>query len=146
MFEENKSNWDPNSYPWARFISEYGIQSLPIKASWLRVLGYNDTIPELIEHRQHDNNSFDNMKDLVEDWKNNIEDFIYLSQVAQAKAAKAATDMFRSNRYKYRTMGAIYWQLNDVWVAPTWSSIDYYGNYKVSGNKEEFSKSLNRLL
>lgn len=28
-------------------------------------------------------------------------------------------------------MGALFWQLNDVWIAPTWSSIDYYGRYKV---------------
>jgi beta-mannosidase len=27
-------------------------------------------------------------------------------------------------------MGSIYWQLNYCWPAPTWSSIDYYGNWK----------------
>lgn len=27
-------------------------------------------------------------------------------------------------------MGTIYWQTNDCWPAPSWSSIDYYGNWK----------------
>jgi beta-mannosidase len=27
-------------------------------------------------------------------------------------------------------MGTIYWQMNDCWPAPTWSSIDYQGNWK----------------
>ena len=27
-------------------------------------------------------------------------------------------------------MGTIFWQLNDCWPAPTWSSIDYFGNWK----------------
>lgn len=54
---------------------------------------------------------------------------IYLSQIFQAQAIKMQTEHYRS--YKGRleengkglTMGALYWQLNDVWVAPTWSGI-----------------------
>jgi len=57
--------------------------------------------------------------------------FLYFSQVTQAMATKTALDVFRSLRTGNHTMGALIWQLNDVWVAPTWSCIDFYGNPKL---------------
>lgn len=33
--------------------------------------------------------------------------------------------------FDFKTMGALYWQLNDIWTAPSWSSIEYNGNYKI---------------
>jgi beta-mannosidase len=28
-------------------------------------------------------------------------------------------------------MGALYWQLNDIWQAPTWASIEFGGKWKL---------------
>lgn len=60
------------------------------------------------------------------------ETFIYFSQISQAIALKMATERFRVERWYRHTMGAIYWQLNDVWAANTASVIDVFGVYKVS--------------
>lgn len=54
---------------------------------------------------------------------------IYFSQILQAQAIKTETEHYRSFKGRLdtsgrgNTMGALYWQLNDVWVAPTWSGI-----------------------
>lgn len=57
-----------------------------------------------------------------------FEDYIYLSQVAQLECVADATEHWRRN--KGRCNGSMYWQLNDCWGVCSWSSMDYYGNYK----------------
>ncbi len=55
-------------------------------------------------------------------------DFVYMSQITQIECIKDATEHWRRN--KGQCNGALYWQLNDCWPVCSWSSIDYYGNYK----------------
>ena len=46
----------------------------------------------------------------------------------QAQCVKTETEFYRRSRSeivngKGHTMGALYWQLNDIWQAPSWSSL-----------------------
>jgi beta-mannosidase len=58
----------------------------------------------------------------------NFPEFVYLSQVMQAEGVALAALHHRASRP--RTMGTLYWQLNDVWPGASWSSIDYFGRWK----------------
>jgi beta-mannosidase len=57
-----------------------------------------------------------------------FESFLYVSQVLQAEAIKVGAEHLR--RQRPRTMGSLYWQLNDCWPVASWASIDYYGHWK----------------
>lgn len=72
--------------------------------------------------------------------------YIYLSQVLQSICISAKSEYYRremSNPNAY-TMGALYWQLNDIWAGVTWASVDYYGRWKLLhyGVKRFFSTVL----
>src|ERR1700686_5134238 len=54
--------------------------------------------------------------------------FVYLSQVQQAEIIKIGAEHLR--RQRPRTMGSLYWQLNDCWPVASWASVDYYGRWK----------------
>jgi beta-mannosidase len=54
--------------------------------------------------------------------------FLYASQVLQAEAVKVGAEFWR--RERPRSMGSLFWQLNDCWPVASWSSIDYYGRWK----------------
>ncbi len=54
--------------------------------------------------------------------------FLYVSQVLQAEAIKIGAEHLR--RIRPRSMGSIYWQLNDCWPVASWASMDYYGRWK----------------
>ena len=132
----DQNAWKPKTFHQSRFVSEYGFQSFP--SGWSSVLAEGDNLTELIDHRQHHPLRSQPIKFLIEDnLKVNYsslswEDKIYLSQLSQAMAIKTETEVYRSGRGTFmNTMGALYWQLNDVWVAPSWSSIEFNGNFKV---------------
>lgn len=140
FYDYMKDAWDPEIYPRPRFASEYGFQSLPGSVAWQRVLHEGDNLSELISHRQHHPLAMIPVTTLIHrhlplplpESENYNEALIYFSQIAQAMATKVETELYRSLRdTNHNTMGALYWQLNDVWVAPSWSSIDFYGNWKV---------------
>ncbi|KAK7109880.1 hypothetical protein V1264_013841 [Littorina saxatilis] len=64
-------------------------------------------------------------------------DMIYLTQINQAMSIKTESEHYRRHQSSVLpdgrglTMGALYWQLNDIWQAPTWASIDYSGRWKM---------------
>jgi beta-mannosidase len=116
-----------------RFMSEFGFQSFPELATI-------DTFATDTEHRidsttmrAHQKNIGGNERILtymLREYREpkDFDSFIYLSQVQQAEAIKVGAEHFR--RLRPRTMGALYWQLNDCWPVASWSSIDYEGRWK----------------
>ncbi|XP_058824424.1 beta-mannosidase-like isoform X2 [Topomyia yanbarensis] len=131
--------WNPNTYSGGRFISEYGFQSFPALSSWPTESLSSDELTDLVDHRQHSPLRNDPILLMIEQnlpmpsvnstsyWQ----DLMYLSQVSQAMIVKTETEVYRAKRVEQGTMGALYWQLNDVWIAPSWSSIEYGGKFKI---------------
>jgi beta-mannosidase len=55
-------------------------------------------------------------------------DQLTLTQLVQAYCVKIGSEHWR--RSMPRGMGTLYWQLNDCWPCPSWSSIDFAGRWK----------------
>ncbi|KAI9577054.1 hypothetical protein GQX74_014982, partial [Glossina fuscipes] len=131
--------WNSDIYPRPRFISRYGLQSLPILSSWKRSISKNDKILDLITYRQRQFQGLEAILILIRYYfglptsafMNCAKSLIYFSQLSQAMNIKTATEMFRTQALRKKTMGTLYWHLNDVWVTLSSSSIDFYGNYKL---------------
>ncbi|PVH84994.1 glycoside hydrolase family 2 protein [Cadophora sp. DSE1049] len=62
----------------------------------------------------------------------NFSSWIYTTQVFQADFMRNQISFYRigSGRPE-RNLGALYWQLNDVWQAPTWAGLEYDGRWKL---------------
>ena len=116
-----------------RFCSEFGFESLPDIKS-IRIFAQEKDYSlssEVFRNHQKCMSGNDKMLYYIRSrfkLPQKFEDFIYLSQVTQMECISDATEHWRRN--KGRCNGAIYWQFNDCWPVCSWSSIDYYGNYK----------------
>jgi len=118
-----------------RFNAEYGFQSFPEYATLNRVIDKKEWSidSETMKLRQKSyvgNKMIQKHADRLFGPSNNFETFIYYSQLTQARAMSIAMAAHRTQWP--RCAGTIYWQLNDCWPAPTWSTIDYYGNWKAA--------------
>jgi beta-mannosidase len=116
-----------------RFCSEFGFQSFPEPKT---VYGY--TAPQdrnitsyVMEHHQRSGIGNTTIMTYLLDWFRLPDEFeatLWLSQILQGMAMKYAVEHWRRNMP--RTMGTLYWQLNDCWPVASWSSIGYHHRWK----------------
>jgi beta-mannosidase len=116
-----------------RFMSEFGFQSFPEMSTIRSFAAPGDLTIDSMVMKAHQKNHGGNERILTYMLREYPEprdfaSFIYLSQVQQAEAIKVGAEHLRRNRP--RTMGALFWQLNDCWPVASWSSIDYFGRWK----------------
>lgn len=116
-----------------RYASEFGFQSFPcLKSVKQFTLPDDRNIFSRVMER-HQRNQAANGKILsylsqTFRYPNSFDDLLYASQLMQAEAIRCGVEHWRRNRG--RCMGAIIWQLNDIWPVASWASIDYYGRWK----------------
>ncbi|XP_064488177.1 beta-mannosidase-like isoform X2 [Ornithodoros turicata] len=140
--------WNSNTYPKARFVSEYGIQSFPSRDTFLTAapesfLEY--PFKMFMGFRQHHTIGTENNMGFISqefnlpltgDTAKDFDMVVYLSQIVQAQGIKTGVEYFRHLRSilhddEGHNMGVLYWQLNSIWQAPSWSSIEYGGRWKM---------------
>ncbi|MBE0662240.1 MAG: glycoside hydrolase family 2 protein [Bacteroidales bacterium] len=116
-----------------RFMSEYGFQAMPALATIRQFQEPEDDFlfsDPLKCHQKHPT-GYHTISTYLERenlYPESVQEFIYLSQMVQAKGIGLAIEAHR--RVMPRCMGTLYWQLNDCWPVTSWSATDVNGNWK----------------
>jgi len=127
---------DPIEALWektGRFNAEYGFQSFPNISTINSFASKEEQSLSSETMKNHQKSYVGNQ--MIEKHSNllfgsslSFEDFVYKSQLTQAFAIGNA---ILAHRLDFpRCMGTLFWQFNDCWPAPTWSSLDFYKNKK----------------
>ncbi|WP_048331222.1 beta-mannosidase [Bizionia psychrotolerans] len=130
-----------------RFMSEFGFQSFP-SYEVINYINQSDSldtsskVPITIGIKNHQKHS--RGFELIDEYMardfpvpNNPKDYVYMSQLLQAYGITKGIEAQR--RAKPYNMGTLFWQLNDCWPAVSWSSIDFFGNWKALHYKAKWS-------
>ncbi len=117
----------------ARFMSEYGFQSFPELATIRKYAEPEDYDIFSEVMKSHQRSSIGNGTIeyyMLQEYKKpkDFPSFLYVNHVLQAEGIKFGLEGHR--RAMPYNMGSLYWQLNDVWPVASWSSTDYYQNWK----------------
>ncbi|KRX60767.1 Beta-mannosidase [Trichinella sp. T9] len=138
-----------DNYPIPRCVSEFGVQSLPDLETW-RSAGVDPDNAKLFSaevlHRQHHPLAHFSMLQqtmrhfpLPAQNKSTLSTYVLLTQLYQALVYKTAVEHWRRWRHRLDestgrgwTSCVLYWQLNDIWQAPSWSTVDYGLKWKLA--------------
>jgi len=117
----------------ARFMSEYGFQSFPEMKSVKKyaIAEDYDIFSEVMKSHQRSSIGNETIEYyMLQDYKKpkDFESFLYVNHVLQAEGIKIALEGHR--RAMPYCMGSLYWQINDCWPVASWSSTDYYQEWK----------------
>lgn len=146
------------SYPVGRFANEFGFHSMPSLQSWQQAirntsdLSFNSSVVMLRNHHYPAGNlSTDNFHNTAlgmgemtlavqryypapdkSDPVANFSAWCHATQLFQADMYKSEIQFYRrGSGMPERQLGSLYWQLEDIWQAPTWAGIEYDGRWKV---------------
>ena len=116
-----------------RFMSEFGFQAFPEMKTIATFADPKDYALESDVMNAHQKASIGNflIKKTMNLYYKVPEDFerlVYMGLVLQGMGVRHGLEAHR--RHRPYCMGTLYWQLNDSWPVVSWSSIDYYGNWK----------------
>ena len=116
-----------------RFLSEFGFQSFPAMPTIRRFAAPEDLnvfsrVMEMHQRNSAANGKILNYLSASFLYPKSFDALVYCSQLLQAEAIRYGVEHFR--RHRGTCMGTIVWQLNDCWPVASWSSVDYYGNWK----------------
>jgi beta-mannosidase len=124
-----------------RFMSEYGFQSYPEMNAIKKftnpedrdlhsevMLSHQRCMADVRKDKEYGNRLVQWYMDRMYNQPDSFEKYLYVAQLVQAEGIKAAIEAHRRNMPK--CMGTMYWQIDDCWPVASWSSIDYYGNWK----------------
>lgn len=146
-----------SSYPQGRFANEFGFHSMPSLDTWRPVLPedelyFNSSTIQLRNHHYPAGGLFtDNYANSTKGMGEmtiaaqmyypvpnkteplaNFSSWIHTTQIFQADYYKNQIQFYRAGSGRpERQLGSLYWQLEDIWQAPTWASIEYDGRWKV---------------
>lgn len=130
-----------------RFMSEYGMQSMPELSTFNKCIDpskINFESDEFKNHQKHPT-GYETINYYLKNYlmiPSTMDEYSYITQVLQAITLKSAIEAQRSKNY--RCSGSLIWQLNDSWPVTSWSVVDYYKNKKLAYH--EVSRCFNPLL
>ena len=149
---DGRQAFNLSSYPVGRFADEFGFISFPSLQSWREAVPEDQLSIEsdaVLHHNRHVPFGGDSsaqgiaeVTDAIKLWYPapnmidpiaNFSAWCWSSQVFQADMyANEIAFYRRGSAMREQQLGTLYWQLEDLWVAPTWSSIEANGRPKVS--------------
>ncbi|TFK89842.1 glycoside hydrolase family 2 protein [Polyporus arcularius HHB13444] len=149
--------FDYSTYPVSRFVNEFGFHSMPSFYSWEEVLlnpedfSFNSTVVASRDHHPpagslafpnpNANQGQGQMTVAVElflptpnttDTNQTFAQWCWSTQIFQSLNMVSEIAWYRRGAgLGENNLGALVWQLNDIWQGVSWSSIEYSGRWKV---------------